>query len=96
MLVVVNESLAFWNDPVNSNKLYYSDCAGRNFVGPLLEKALVEKHFKGDYELRTVDPIKIITSFSNAFFEEFYKSELNDLGYKMEDLITHGKNTGTR
>ena len=94
--VVVNESLAFWNDPVYSNELYYSDGRNQNFVGPLLEKALIKLFFNGNYELaRNVDPVKIITSFFNAIFEEFYNTDLNDLGYKVEDVITHGKKTNS-
>ena len=89
---VVNESLFFWDDPVKLNKLYYSDGRDRNFVGPLLEKALMETHFKGDYKSAgSVDAVNVLTSFTNSFFEEFYDCDLIGLGYKLEDLITHGK-----
>ena len=94
--VVVDENLFFWNDSIDSNKLYYSYGREQNFLSSLLEKALVETHFEGDYGLATaVHPVKIITSFSNAFFEELYKPDLNDLGYKLGDVVTHGKRTNS-
>ena len=95
-LVVVNESLIFWNNSVNSNKLYYSDGLNNNFVGPLLEKALVQLLFKGNYELtHYIDSVKVFSSFSNNFCKEFYETNLSDLGYKLKDVLTHGKNTNS-
>ena len=94
--VVVNESLTFWNDSVDSNNLYYSDGMNQNFVGPLLEKALVELLFAGNYKLaRSIDGAIVLTSFSNALFEEFYDSDLVYLGYNLKDVLTHGINTNS-
>ena len=95
-LVVVNESLPFWNDPVKFNKLYYSKGRDQNFVGTLLEKALVELHFKGDYGLaHGVDAVTVLASFENGYFEAFHDTDLSDFGYKLKDLITHGKKTNS-
>ena len=92
----MDESLAFRNDSVYSNELYYSDGLDQNVVGPLLEKALIKLLFNGNYELaRRVNPIKVFTCFSNAFFEEFHDTDLIGLGYNVKDVIIHGKKTNS-
>ena len=95
-LVIVNESLTFWNDLVYSNRLYYSRCRNMNFVGPLLEKALIKLLFNCDYKLSIgVDALAVLTSFSNTFFEEFYETELDEFGYKLKDVMTYAKTTNS-
>ena len=92
----MNETLPFQNDPVDSNKLYYSDGRDQNYVGPLLEKALIELLFNGNYELAHGDgTMNVLNSFTNSYFEEFYGPGLIDLGYNVKDVIIHGKKSNS-
>ena len=97
-VLVVNEKLTFWNwtIPFFWNTLYYSCSCNQNFVGPLLEKALIELLFKGNYELaKSVNAVNIFTCFSNSLFEEIHYSDLGNFGFKLKDVITHGIKTNS-
>ena len=75
-------------------ELKYSSSETNNFVGSLLEKALVKLHFNDNYKLaKYVDPVFIMSSFSNPPFEALTKADLNDLGYDLLSLMLHGKKT---
>ena len=76
--VVVNESLVFLKENsyfssfFGPKELYYSISHNENLVGPMLEKALVNLHFDGKYELaQGVLPTNILSSLTNNFFEHF-------------------------
>ena len=95
--VVVNERLFLRNNSClhfifGLQKLYYSQSHNHNFIGPLLEKALVKLHFDEKYELSYgVMVSNVLSSLSNNFFEEFSKDGLSSLGYNLESVITHGR-----
>ena len=70
------------------NKLFYSRNCNNNFLGPLLEKALVKLHFDGDYRLAEgIDPIDVFASFSNAFYERINNGD----SVNILDTIHSGK-----
>ena len=95
--VVVNESLflrkfSCLSFLFNMKKLYYSQSHNNNFVGPLLEKALIKLHFDKDYDLSYgVSVSTVLSSFTNNFFEEFSKADLSRLDYKLKSVIAHGR-----
>ena len=84
--VVVDEKLPyipFWN------KLFYSNSPKNNFLGPLLEKALIHLHFNGKYKsAKGVPAFMILSSFTNSFFEEF-----RGFSDEIYDVINHGIKT---
>lgn len=92
--VVVNESLMFQGSssfPFGWKKLYYSRSCNKNFIGPLLEKALVKLLFNGEYKFAdNVRAVKVFSCFSNNFFEVIFESDLSNLGYKLQDVIIQG------
>ena len=86
--VVVNEKLE-----LISNKLKYCRTYDQNFLGPLLEKALVQLHFDGKYELAEgVHAVNVLTRFINTFFERFYCIHIDN---KYTQLSYLGKNCFT-
>ena len=87
--VVVNDNLAF-----SFNELFYSQSSDENYAGPLLEKALVQLHFDGNYQpAEGVCQAFVFTSLTNFLYESFvgYHSS----AYKIHDVIRHGLNTGS-
>ena len=83
--VNVNDILPFIND-----RLVYSTTKTKSVVGPLLEKALVQLLFDGNYELsKGVAAYNVFTSLTNNFCETFSNLS-NDLICEMTDVINHG------
>ena len=87
--VVVNESL-----PIDERGFFiYSASLNLNFVGPLLEKALVELHFGGKYELtRGVSAAYVLSSMTDCYIEE-YPTDPFGSSFDAKDLIRHGMKT---
>ena len=86
--VVVDDCLPFL-----SNELYSSSSWNDNFVGALLEKALIKLHFDGKYESSEgFDSSISLTSFSNTIIESFSVNHPS-LCYSAHDFIKHGVST---
>ena len=77
------------NLPTGENGLTYCRSSNDNFVGPLLEKALVKLHFGGNYHLANGVPVTLVlSSLSNYFFEDFPAFSKN-----ISRVIEHGLKT---
>ena len=87
--VVVDDCLSFL-----FNELYFSRSWNRNFVGPLLEKALMQLHFDGNYKsAEGIDCIVFLTSFTNNIFESYRSDSHLNLSYRAHEVIKHGIDT---
>ena len=86
--VIVDKKL-----PYDGNELKYCTSSSSNFLGPLLEKALVELHFDGNYELAKGVPASfVMSSLTNNFFEDLLVTS-NDKSFDIDKLINHGLET---
>ena len=85
--VEVDKNLA-----TDENGLMYGRSSNENLVGPLLEKALVQLHFDGNYESAKSVPVHLVaSSLSNNFFEQFPARSKN-----INSVIEHGLKTGSQ
>ena len=76
--------------PTEFNKLKYCRSSNNNLIGPLLEKALVELHFGGNYQSAEGVPASfVLSSLSNNFFEEILFTN-NKKILKFIEIIDHG------
>ena len=72
------------------SELVYSSSANGDMVGPLLEKALIDVHFGGDYESsEPTCPSTVLASFTNGYYEDFPIVSHN-YGFKISDVVKHG------
>ena len=75
---------------VDKSGLNYSVCTKNSVLGPLLEKALVQLHFDGNYESsQSVPGTQILSSLANYFFEE-HLTESDDSFFGVEELFDYG------
>ena len=82
--------------PRTNSKLVYSTSANDDVVGPLLEKALVDLHFDGDYESCSAVPATtVLTSLTNGYFEEFPVFS-TALPFKANEVVNFGLKTGAQ
>ena len=77
--------------PKIKNKLAYCRSSNGSLLGPLLEKALVQLLFDGNYKWsESVSSCLVMASLTNNFFEDFRASS-SDL--RFEKLLSHGLKT---
>ena len=77
----------------SNNSLIYCKSSTDNLVGPLLEKALVELHFDGNYESAIGIPASFVMScLTKNFFEELYFLA-NENFPDINELISYGLKT---
>ena len=70
--------------------LIFSRSANDDFFGPLLEKALIDLLFEGDYRSsHMVLPSHVLCSLFNNYFEEF-PSVSAKLPFEISELVEHG------
>ena len=82
--VKVNKKL-----PTENDELISCRSSNKNLVGPLLEKALVQLHFGGNYRLsKSVCATVVMSSLTNNFFEDlnFLSNENN---FRLEEALNH-------
>lgn len=80
--------------PTDGNRLKYCRSSNGNMVGPLLEKALVQLMFKGDYESAVgVHAYFVMSSLTNNFYDDFNSFESKDSRFDFEELVDHGLKT---
>ena len=95
--VVVDESLPTYGF---FNSYLYSKSSNGSLLGSLLEKALIQLLFDGEYEAATgVLGHHVLTSFTNNLFEIYLRDSSNSGNYaiapnlKLHDLVDHGLTT---
>ena len=77
------------------NELVYSGSNNDDMVGPLLEKALVDLHFDGDYKSTyAIRPSFVLSSFTNSYYEDFPSVSI-DLTFDISEVIDHGLKTNS-
>ena len=82
--------------PTFKNKLVYCRSSNGNLLGPLLEKALVQLHFGGNYELSYgIHPGLVMASLTNNLCEDF-RSLTSDSSVDFEELLSHGWKTNSQ
>ena len=81
--------------PTANGTLIFSRSANDDFIGPLLEKALIDLLFDGDYQSSyMVLPSHVLSSLFNNYFEEF-PSVSAKLPFEISELIQHGLKTNS-
>ena len=79
--------------PTDGKRLKYCRSYNGNLVGPLLEKALVQLMFDGNYSSAyAVSASLVMTSLTNSFYDNFVSSS-NDSRFKFKELLDHGLKT---
>ena len=82
--------------PIDGYGLTYGKRSSANLVGLLLEKALVQLHFDGNYESSVnVEASFVLTSLSNNFFEDFLFPSGNTT-YEPDEVLDHGFKTNSQ
>ena len=77
------------------NELIYSDSNNDDMIGPLLEKALVDLHFDGDYESTYGICFSfVLSSFTNSYYEDFPSVSIG-LTFDISEVINHGLKTNS-
>ena len=86
--VVVDRSLS-----ADGDGLIFSRSCNDSLVGPLLEKAIVQLHYGGNYEsTRGINATNVLSSFTDSFFEH-HLTNSKDTHFSLEELISHGLKT---